>query len=227
VPAPVFSGFVERLYGRLPDHYRESDEELAAGAAGYPLKRFLALLGDQAGAVEALMDRIDFRPLDEGGIAGDTSELVDFELADVAWLDWLAQLVGVALEPKLTEPERRDAIEFAPGGWRAATKSAMAAAARTELTGTEYASIHDHSDASVGGVGTKTQWDVLVVTRPSETPGPAQVLAAIIAKGAKPAGVVLYWRAYEASWDTLEAAYPTWNAWDATGSWDVIQETGL
>lgn len=222
MPEPAVSATTERLYDRLPEHYRNADQD---AAGDYPLKRYLSLVVDQEGEVETLLDRLDYVPADEGGDGG-ASDLVDPLTAENRWLDWLAQHVGALLEPVLTEAERRDAVSFAPGGWRSGNKQAIRDAARTELTGTKYAAVYDHStDASA--IGAAGEWDVLVVTRPSETPAAAAVLEAIRRKRAKPAGVLLYWKAYEASWDTIEANLATWDAIEAAGSWDQIQETGL
>lgn len=222
MPAPVFSDYTERLYGRIPDHYRNVD---AVQAGDFPFKRFLSLLGDQAGALETLVDRIDFRALDEGGAPGATSDLVDPSTADNAWLDWLGQLVGVILDPALTELERRASVEDAPSGWRAGTKLAMGLAAKTALTGTQTVQVYDHS-TDVSGIGAATEWDVLIVTLSSETPDPAVVLDAIRSKHAKPAGVFLYHRDYEATWATIEAERPTWADWEPD-TWADIQETGI
>jgi hypothetical protein len=68
---------------------------------------------------------------------------------------------------------------------------------------------------------------VLIVTRESETPDPAAVLAAIVAKNTKPAGVTLHHLSYSASWATLQADLPTWAAIEARGPWWAIEETGL
>jgi hypothetical protein len=220
VPEPAFSTFVERLYDALPEHYRTADE-----AQNWALKRYLALLGDQAGAVEILLDRANFFPKDEAGAPGDTSDLVNPDFADAAWLEWLAQLVGARVEPKMTEQEKRDAIETASSGWRAATKAAVEDAAKTALTGTKHAEVKDHS-TDVSAVGAAGQWDVLVVTRTSETPDPAAVLLAISTKGAKPAGVKLWHRSFEATWAQIQAALPTWADWNGK-TWAQIQEQGL
>lgn len=219
VLAPPAGAATDRLYGRLPDHYRDADAGL-----DYPLYRWLAGLGAVLSQVEDLIDRIDYVAPGDGGAAGDTSDLVDPTVADVDWLPWLAQLVGVQLSPALSEAEKRDAILYASAGWRAGTKSAVAAAAKTELTGTRYAKVYDHSVSVPGDGG---MWDVLIVTRTSETPDPSRVLAAVVRRGAKPAGVVLHHRAYEASWDTVVSTYPTWAALEAAGSWIKIQEAGL
>lgn len=219
--AGPFSTFTERLYGRLPEHYRDAD---AVQTGDQPLRRYLSLMGDQAGEVEELVDRIDFVPEHEGGIAGDTSDLVDHAEAEEAWLPWLGQLVGAQIDPGLTEAEKRDAIEFAPAGWRAGNKAAIADAARTALTGTKYAQVYDHME-DVGVPG--GEWDVLVVTKPAETPDPALVLVAIVAKNAKPAGVVLHHGEYSADWGDVEAAAPTWADWEALGSWAGIETAGI
>src|SRR5436305_14173462 len=76
---------------------------------GQPLYRWMDLLGSRMTAVTQLIDRIDYLPPDEGGDGG-TSDLVDPGTADLAWLPWLAQLLGVTL-PKTTDPTAlRDSI---------------------------------------------------------------------------------------------------------------------
>lgn len=149
----------------------------------------------------------------------DTSDLGDPTTADPEWLPWMAQLVGVKLEPGFTEQQARDAVLYASAGWRAGTKQAIADAAKSELTGTKYAAVYDHA---ITGPGNGGQWDVLIITRPTETPDPAKLLAAVVARGAKPAGVVLRHRAIESSWDTVESENPTWA--DITETWDELQE---
>lgn len=363
-PAPTYSRTLERVYGRLPDHYREADERL-----GYPLKRYLSGVADRAGELEVLLDRIDYvnradraasrerltaapevlvadgqaftrlgawtansgtqgprvystaggarlewevllaggtyrveldyeQNVDRGigyvslGNAGtdvdeygpltgitnrvvldgvkldrgyallrfentgrrqdaatgtivdlrrvtlrntaplttaqtDTSDLVDPDVADDAWLGWLGQLVGVQLAPGLTALERRDAVRYASSGLYAGSKRAVADAARSELIGSRFARVYDHSTAAATGIGNGGPWDVLVVTRATETPSGAAVVAAIRRKGAAPAGVTLYHRAYEATWDTLETQRATWDQLEAAATWDRLQETGL
>lgn len=209
------------MYDGLPEHYRSADE----AAGDYPLLRFLAGIGLELGAVDVLRERIDYVTVPDGGELGDTSDLADPTTADATWLPWLAQLVGVNLAPGLPEDARRDAVEFASAGWRAGTKSSVADAARSVLTGTKFAVVYDHSTAAVRG--TASVWDVLIVTRPTETPDPAAVLTAVVARGAKPAGVVLHHLAYEAEFATVETTYPTWDSIDSAGSWNKIQEAGL
>lgn len=162
-----------------------------------------------------------------GVLTGTTSDLVNPDTADDEWLDWLGQLVGVRLAPTLDHAARVDAVKYASAGWQAGTKTAVANAAKTALTGSKYAAVYDHSTDQVNGLGTAGIWDVLVVTRVSETASTAAVLAAIVAKGAKPAGVTLHIRAYQATWAQIESEYPTWAAISAAGSWANIEEAGL
>lgn len=206
---------LDRVYDRLPDHFLAADAR-----GGYPAYRWLAGVLAPLGEVETLLADIDYDSDDPA----DTSTLVDPRVADIGWLPWLAQLVGVPLRPELSETEARDAVEFASAGWRAGTKQAVADAARSELTGTRFARVYDHSITEPGDGG---QWDVLIVTRTSETPDVGAVLAAVERRAAKPAGVVLHHRAYEATWDTVSGTYPTWLTLEAAGAWDRIQEAGL
>lgn len=224
MPRPILSPdpgpSLDRVYDSLPEHYRVADED----AGDYPLYRWLAGLLAVSGRVETLIDDVDFVPVADGGAVGDTSTLSDPAVAPLEWLPWMAQLVGVPLRPDLSATEKRDAVQFASAGWRAGTKAAVADAARSELTGTRYARVYDHSVSEPGDGG---EWDVLIVTRASETPNVPAVLAAVTRRAAKPAGVVLRHRAYEASWDTVSTTYPTWTALESAGSWDRIQEAGL
>lgn len=186
------SAATERLYERLPALYRDADERQADGPNGYPLLRYISLIVDQLGEVEDLVDRVDYVPAGEGGQAGDTSDLADPQTADIGWLQWLGQLVGVTVEPRLTEVEARDAVAYAPAGWRSGTKVAVVNAARSALTGTRYARIYDHQTDT----GPGTTFDLLVVTLADETPDPSAVLDAIERKRARPAGTRLYHRTY-------------------------------
>lgn len=216
---PTPSAFTERWYAALPEHYRDSDEAL-----GWPLLRWLSLLGDQAGEVFTLLTRIAYVPPDEGGAVGDTSDLVDPATADEAWLPWLGQLVGVTLTPSVTGQAARDAVAGAVNGYQVGTKTAIANAARSALTGTRYVSVYDHTVNSPGDGGI---WDVLIVTRFSETPDIAAVTTAVVTKNAKPAGVTLHYRAYTASWTAMETAYGS--AWSTRNglTWAQLEEAGL
>lgn len=197
---------------------------LPASTGSYPLKRWFSGIGDELGDVDATYDRIDYIPLDEGGDPTDTSDLVNPDLADDEWLDWLAQTVGVDLPAGLTEEERRDAVRSAAAGYRVATRQALEIAARSALTGPRHLWFYDHTVSDPGDGG---EWDILVVTVESETPGGlGSVVNAIIRKNAKPVGVIIRHRFYEATWDILEAAYPEWDMWDQQ-DWNELRNTGL
>jgi hypothetical protein len=215
---PAVSASTERWYARLPHAWRDGDDE-----RDWPLLRYMSLLGDQLGEVQTLLDRIDYLSPADGGAPGDTSDLVNPATADAAWLPWLAQLVGVRLPADVTGQAARDAIAGAVAGFMAGTKTAVAAAAQSALTGGRYVAVYDHSITVQGDGGV---WDVLLVTLETETPDPSAVLAAVTAKRAKPAGVVLHHRTYTATWAVIEAAYPTWA--DRNGlTWTQLHETGM
>jgi hypothetical protein len=187
---PAVTALTDRLYAQLPAMYRDADEPL-----DFPLLRFLSLLGDLAGEVDVLHDRVS---ADE---PGGRSELADPAVADLAWLPWMAQMVGVRLPPNLTGQAARDAVAFASSGYRGGTKAAVADAARSALIGARYVKIHDHSITEPGNGG---EWDVLLVTRVSDTPDVQAVLDAVVSKRAKPAGVVLHHRAYSATYAQVQ-----------------------
>lgn len=238
---PFMSPLVHRLYHRLPEVYRVFD----AVDSTWTFKRYLAGMLDQAGAID---DMIKFirgeRPVgpaypEPWALPPDELEfwrsnrltrpsgLADPVQAPAAWLPWLAQLVGAVLDPSASEQEQRDTIIYATSGWRGGTRSAIADAAKSALTGSKYARIlvHTKPDGS-GGVMAGTVWDLTIVTLSSETPDVNAVLGAVLRKGAKPAGVVLWHAAYESTWDQQEAAFPTWDLRDAA-TWDQIAEAGL
>lgn len=209
--APTVHPHTRRVYDSLPDVYRDVDLD-DGSADGQPLLRFLSLILDQVGGIEDLIDRID--PDRPGG-----SDLLNAEAADAGWLPWLAQLFGVTLPPSLTVAEQRNAVSGAVSGWRAGTRETIAAAAKTALSDPSgYVSIRAHN----GG-----DWRVIGVSVDPEF-APANlddVVAAIIAARAKPAGIKLVIDLYAATWDTLEAVYLSWDAVDAVATWSRLEGT--
>jgi hypothetical protein len=190
---------------------------------GHPLKRYLSALGDQLDATSSLVDRFAYATRDEGGDPGDTSDLVDPWTADAAWLPWLGQLVGVRRAPGLSNESLRQAITSATTGFRAGNREAVGAAIKPYLTDTKYVEVVPFSIDERGNGG---PWDLLVITRASETPGGIDVPGIIVAAGAKPAGVVLHHRAFSTTWADLHANRPTWASWNGQ-EWVEIEETGL
>ncbi len=210
---PNVRPYTQAWFDRLPAHIRDVDES-------GDLLHFLSLIGDQLDVLQERMAAISYYPLDDGGLPGDTSALVDPTQAGtlgdpLAHLRWLAQLLGVQLNQSDSLDAQIDAIRYAPSGWRAGTKKAVADAARSVLSGTKWVSIEPRYAGD--------PWAIGVRTRVSETPDPVSVINAILAKRAKPAGFVLVNAAFTSSWDSLEAERPTWDDWEV--SWTEIEET--
>lgn len=192
---PVVSSHTERVYELLPEAVRAPDPTY-----DWPLLRYLSLVGDTLGAVEVLLARLG--PTRPDGTARSLPELLDGATADEAWLTWLAQIVGADIAG-LRGQALRDAVTLAPTGRRAGTKTAIADAARSALTGGRYARVYDHT---VDVLGDGDEWDVLLVTRVGETPDVPAVLLAVEAKRAVPAGVLLRHKAYSATYAQTRAA---------------------
>jgi hypothetical protein len=211
VSRPDVADFTERLYATLPEFMRDSDAA-DPSVNGFPLLRYLSLLGDQLGEVEAIADRAE---------AGD---LVNPALADDAWLPWLGQLVGVRLDPASPPQTWRDAIADGSSGWQSGTREAIANAARRTLTGTQFIDVRSHNGKpSAGG----DPWTILIVVRADEAPSPlSKVTDAVMAAGAKPAGFNLAVSSYAPTWATIDAIGATWDPIDALGQWDRIDYSG-
>jgi hypothetical protein len=234
---PDVSTLVDRLYHRLPGIYRQLD-----AGQDWLLKRYLNCVLGAAGDIDDLVEAFrgsravgpatpepwalspDEMTLYRDARTSRLSSLGDPFAADAAWLPWLAQLVGVRLDPAASETEQRDTIAYATSGYKAGTKRAMEDAARSALIGSRYARcVPQYRPDGV----TPGPWDVTIITRGSETPDPLAVVGAILRKGVKPAGVVLWTQSTQATWDTLEASRPTWADWEASPTWTALEETGL
>jgi hypothetical protein len=223
---PTYSEVMEALWASLPLIHRRQDELQPVPAGGFPMKRWLSAFADQVGDVETVIERIDYAPPDDRDDPSQAvSELADASLADAAWLPWLAQILGVQRINNLSEAAQRAAIGSAVSGFRAGTKQAVGVAAQGALTGTKSVAVYDHATLKPGDGG--GEWDVLIVTRSSETPGgAASVTQAVIDAEAKPAGVVLHHSAVDVTWASLQTIRPTWADWNGK-TWAEIQETGL
>lgn len=238
---PYMSTLAHRLYHRLPEVYRTFD----ARDSTWIFKRYLAGALSVAGEVDDVIDQlIGSNPVgpatpEPWALSGDELEqwraarrataslLGDPANAPAEWLPWLAQLLGSQLDPTASEEEQRDTIIYATSGWRGGTRSAIADAAKTALTGTKYARIVPHHIPGMsGGITSGDIWDITIVTLSSETPDPGEVLGAVLRKGVKPAGAILHHATYEATWDQVEAVFPTWADRDAA-TWDQLAEAGL
>lgn len=130
---------------------------------------------------------------------------MDPAVCPAAWLPWLAWVYGVTLVPNSSEQQQRDTITNLPPHQRG-TRASLIAAAQQHLTGNKLVDfIERDGDA----------WQLAVVTRTSETPSTALVLAALLEQ--KPAGIILTYTATDSQpWDA------TVDTWDSTGTttWD-------
>lgn len=209
MPEVIYSDKTERVWARIPAEVRADDEP----AGGFKL--LASLIADRTDNISTLVRRFTYLPgadrdTDElrellGVGAGQTADLVDPATADPGWLPWLAQIPGVTITPGMSTLARRDAISGAVSGWAAATRQSIADAARTALIGARYVQVLPHSIVNDGDGG---RWDVLLVTRVSDTPDVAAVLAAVRAANAEPVGVLLHHRAYSATFAQTRAALP-------------------
>lgn len=220
---PVYSQVTEDLYVSLPQVQRQQD---ALQAPAWPLKKWVSGIADQVGEISQLVEEIDYYPPDEAeDPSEDVSTLVDPATARVAWLPWLGQLLGTEVDPGQPEQAQRDTVSGAAGGFRGGTRRALAAAVAAELTGGRHVRVASHTTAS-GTVGSAGQWDVCLITLASETPSGLDLPAVAVARGAKPAGVMLHHRVVATTWDDLASDLPTWADWEGK-SWDEIEESGL
>lgn len=218
-------GELDRLLARF-DRLDIIEQAAKRNAPFYDYKRRSEYTGvDVAGDITQTHDltpaeetALGWAPIDE------TSDLTDPQSADVEWLGWMGQLVGVGIDTSAlnSDQERRDAVAFASSGFHAGSQQALEDACRSELTGSRYVRVYTHSNLS--GIGSGTQWEILLVTKVSETPPSAEVLNAVIRKGAKPAGVVLYHRTYETPWDQTDTL--TWDQRDAM-TWNQLEDYGV
>ena len=240
---PKYSTTTERLYAKLPDIYRDTDER-----GGYQFKKYISSVVDKLGDIDLLIARLEYLSQIEleyqrryrqrnteyvhsGRVVGapklgQTSDLVDPRSADIEWLPWLGQLVGVRITPAMSPLEARDAIAYASTGYRAGSKDALEKAARAVLSGSRYCIALPHTKVEGGNIVPGTVWDLTLLTRAAESPSSYAILQTVNKPTVKPAGVMLYHRTYQASWDALEAALPFWTDWD-TQTWAQIEQVGL
>lgn len=242
--APIYSPSTERLYRRLPDVYRDSDER-----NGFLLKHFIASVVDIQGEVDLLIARMLYRPPRERELyrkhaqpnttyvhegrpvdapeLSATSDLVDPRAADPEWLMWLGQLIGVRVTPGTPVYEARTMIEYAASGYRAGSKSAIENAVKSVLSGSQYALAMPMTKTDANdNLLSSDVWDLTILTRADESPTERVILDLLNRPTVKPAGVRFFHRYYSASWDKLEAVLPFWDSWDDR-YWDQIEQVGL
>lgn len=237
---PYMTALVHRLYHRLPEIFRVLDAQDSC----WVFKRYLGAVLNLAGQLGDLIDDIagnnavgPLTPAPWGLTATElatwtaertqaTSTLGNPAVAEINWLPWLGQLVGARINPASSEQEQRDTITFATSGYRGGTRQAIIDAAKSALTGSQQVTLLLHQKPSGGVIIAGSAWDLTIITRPSETPDPSAVLAAVVRKGVKPAGVTLWHYAYEASWADLMTDFPLWSDRNAA-TWREQGEAGL
>ena len=219
-----------------------------------PLKKWLSAIVDQLGDLDVTIERINFLPIEQripyrksldqfttyarpAGIEnpslgwatlGSTSDLLDGRTADPAWLNWLETIMGLKLNLTDSVAQQRDKTINAFSNYQAGSVNSMIAAMQSVLTGTKYAKVYDHSTVSgTTKIASSSEWDVVVVTKASETPSGTNVANVIISKGAKSAGVNLHYLIYSLSWTDLEAHYTSWTSVEALATWDTLETTSF
>ena len=219
----------------------------------YPFKTFLSGIIDILGEIDTTVERLKYvtpenrneyasasniyntyvRPagLEDAALGylplNETSDLFDGRTADEEWLPWLGKLIGVKADPNEAESVKRDKVIFAYEGFKAGSKQSMGNAVKEVLSGSKFTRVFDHSTVVSGFLTpSASEWDVVIMTKTPETPAGFDLAATVIAKGAKPAGVVLYYLAYTLYWDALESALANWTAIEATLNWDTLETSG-
>lgn len=136
--APTVAPYTRRLWEDLPELYRAADETQADGPNGFPLERYISLIGDQAGEVETLLDRLALHEVDGVWV----SDLADPDLADDGWLVWMAQFAGIQadLGSSLAESYSQLLIDYP-------TYTAL------QADNTNYAQLRQHGSEVGAGVG--------------------------------------------------------------------------
>jgi hypothetical protein len=211
------SAFTLRCYDGLPQVVRDADAQLD----GMPLLTYFATMLEQLAGLDVLVDRLSYVPEDEVRVGGQrTSALVDPDLGDAAWLPWQALIYGVRIDLAADVATQRAQVGGIPGGWMRGSNASIVAAAQTALTGSRSCTLipHYHGDPMM----------IAIMVLASEIADglDASVIAAVDAADCRPAGKGLTVVHYVSSWDAQEAAYPTWTAREAAGSWDVIEQVG-
>lgn len=156
---PIFDETTERIYSRLPGHFRRMDV-----GTDYQLKRWISGVGSEMDVVNQLIERLDMTTVDEGGDPSETSDLVNPMSADLAWLPWLAQLYGSTIYGTLVDARRAEVLSSI-NGFQVGTTDAIRAAVQSELIGSQSVQIKKNETAT----GPGGQWDLLIQTLQSET----------------------------------------------------------
>jgi hypothetical protein len=181
---PTVSPLAEQVYAQLWP--LAAQDELQ----GWALLLLVGLCAQPFAEVDALVGDTDDGP--------GWSPL--FDVARTPDLDYTAGLVGDRAPEGLTDAQRRDHIRDV-GGLRRGMPESLKAVAALHLTGAKTVTLYERDG--------NAWWDTLI-TRTTETPDPAAVVAAVNNPTVKPAGRKITCLVYD-GWtlDEMEAAYPT------------------
>lgn len=175
---------------------------------GYPLRTYCHALG-------AMFEEISWYATETDDMPG-WARLADVDTTPSKALGWLAQFVGVTLDPALDDDAQRDRIRMTDG-FKRGTVGALVGAAQQYLTGQKTVIVRERDGDA---------YTLTVVTYTAETPDSGLVAAALLAQ--KPAGLILNYLtetgqdwatlvANSATWADVVAAYSTWE--------DVVENT--
>lgn len=152
--------------------------DAGAPSGDYTLQEFVA-------AVATGWDSVADIARDQDDETPGFAVLFDPDACPAAWLPWVAQFVGVAMLPNMTEAQMRVRLKET-GGWQRGTPDAIMGAARQYLVGPDGTG----SSATVFlNERAGSAYRFAVATLISETPDPDAVLRALLEQ--KPAGLVL------------------------------------
>jgi hypothetical protein len=168
---------------------------------GWQLLRFVSAISQAPQVTEDLVRDSDAGP--------GWSSVLDVDRAPAEALGWLAQFVGVDVEPNIDPNSQRLRIKET-AGFRRGTKAAIEGAARQFLTGNRTVQVQERDTSA---------YHLKVTTFETETPFPDRTEAALQAQ--KPAGLVLQYvmssgatyaelKATGNTYTQLKTAYPTY-----------------
>jgi hypothetical protein len=137
----------------------------------YALAKFLAAFGVMFQDIDDLVAETDDGP--------PWSVALDLDRIPSVGLGWLAQFIGVSLDPRLSDADQRIRIKTTDG-FNRGTPAALKGAAAGYLTGNKTVVFRERFPDA---------YSLTVVTYTSETPDSAKVLSALLDQ--KPAGLKL------------------------------------
>lgn len=143
--APVDSFAIE-VYDKLEPVAHEDEQN------GWALSEFVSALGTMFQQVDTLVSDTDAGP--------GWSQVMDVNRVPSYGLSWLAQFVGVTVDPTIGDSAQRTRIK-STDGFKRGTPGAMIAAAQSFLTGGKTVILRERNGSP---------WLITVVTRTVETP---------------------------------------------------------